>query len=259
LSGMSTVTKDFKRVRVASNTEIYPGYFIISLDLPEPITAGPGQFLQLRLIDRGQFLRRPFGIFDHKDNNIDILYKVRGDITSKISLIKPGESLDLIAPLGNGFDILNKKERPIIVSGGTGFAPLNFLAKKISLKEGLFIIGSAGAESKVFAELLGLAGLDTLVISEDGSVGKKGIVSDYLRENLSSDSIVFSAGPLQMLKSVYSIAEDKGLKTQLSFESHFACGLGLCWGCAIKTKQGTLRVCSEGPVFKGEDILWREI
>ncbi len=255
---MSTVTKDFRRLKVLSNSEIYPGHFCLSFETPEVVIAKPGQFLQLRLVDRGQFLRRPFGIFDQKDNSINILYKVRGDITSKMSIIKEGDYVDVICPLGNGFKIPNDKT-PLIISGGTGFAPLHFLAKRLSIKKGLFVIGSAGAESGSFAELLRSLDIDILVVSEDGSRGSKGIVTDYLDRNINSNSIIFSAGPIEMLKGIYKIAKNKKVETEFSFESHFACGMGLCWGCAIKTKKGTLRICTEGPVFNGDDILWEEI
>jgi len=255
---MSTVIKDFRRVKVLSNSEVYPGYFLLSFETPEVIVVRPGQFLQLRLVDKGQFLRRPFGIFDQRDKSIDIFYKVRGDITTKMSALKAEDSLDIICPLGNGFKEQNKKDL-VIVSGGTGFAPLNFLAKRLSSKEGLFIIGSAGSESKSFTKLVKSLDLDILIVSEDGSVGEQGMVTDYLVDNISSNSIIYSAGPLEMLKKVYKIAKDKKAETQFSFESHFACGMGFCWGCALKTKNGTVRVCSEGPVFNGEDVLWEEL
>ncbi|MDP8215873.1 MAG: hypothetical protein P9L98_00930 [Candidatus Kaelpia imicola] len=258
---MSTVTKDFRKVKIFSNSEFYPGYFLLSFETPEVFSVNPGQFLQLRLVEKGQFLRRPFGVFDQRDNRIEILYKVRGDITQKMSLLKTGDELDIICPLGNGFKEPNRK-RPIIVSGGTGFAPLGFLARSLSSKaedRGIFIIGSAGAESEKFAESISSLDIDSLVVSEDGSVGKRGVATDYLAGIIKPGSVLFSAGPVEMLKNIYKIAEDKEIETQFSFESHFACGMGFCWGCALKTRNGTLRVCKDGPVFKGEDILWEEL
>ena len=228
---MSTVTKDFKRVKALSNSEIYPGYFVLSFETPEAVSIDSGQFLQLRLIDKGQFLRRPFGIFNQKSNQIEILYKVRGDITHKMSLLKTGDELDVICPLGNGFK-KSTQERLIFVSGGTGFAPLSFLAKSLSLESkerGLFIIGSAGAESKSFAESIESLNLDFLILSEDGSVGKKGVVTDYLADIIKPKSVLFSAGPIEMLKNIYGMVKDKNVETQFSFESHFACGMGFCW------------------------------
>ncbi|MDP8253176.1 MAG: dihydroorotate dehydrogenase electron transfer subunit [Candidatus Kaelpia aquatica] len=258
---MSTVTKDFRKVKILSNSELCSGYFILSIETSETLSVNPGQFLQLRLIDKGQFLRRPFGVFDQRDNYVEILYKVRGDITYKMSLLKTGDKLDIICPLGNGFKEPSRG-KPIIVSGGTGFAPLSFLAKRLSSRakdKGIFIIGSAGAESEKFAESMSSLNIDYLVVSEDGSVGKRGVVTDYLADIIEPDSVLFSAGPIEMLKNIYRIAKDRDIETQFSFESHFACGMGFCWGCALKTRNGTLRVCKEGPVFKGEDILWEDL
>jgi len=256
------VKKDFINARVLSNNEIYLRHYLIELEVSKGMDSVPGQFLQFRLLDKNQFLRKPFSIFDQEFNRLKILYKVRGQVTDKLSLLDEGDAADIIYPLGTGFPE-HGGNKALFIAGGTGFAPLYFLAKRClnnSNMEIKFLIGSSSAEAEKFGGFLKALSLKALIATEDGSIGKKGTVIHLLKEtNDIEDYIIYSAGPVDMLKAVYSFAHLKGIKTYFSLESHFACGLGFCWGCAIETKNGFLRVCKEGPVFEGESVLWEKI
>ena len=262
LSWMPAVKKEFINARVLSNNGIYPLHYLIELEVPSGVDSQPGQFLELHLRDKNQFLRKPFSIFDQESNRLKILYKIRGFVTDKLSMLNEGDVVDIIYPLGEGFPE-SKGNKALFVAGGSGFAPLYFLAKrylKNSDVEIKFLIGSSGAEAEKFGVFLKTLGLKVLIATEDGTAGRKGTVM-HLLEGIKGikDYIIYSAGPVDMLKAVYSFSHLKGIETYFSLESHFACGLGFCWGCAIETRNGFLRVCKEGPVFEGESVLWEKI
>jgi len=220
-------------------------------------------------------LPRPMSIHSIiKDNNrrigFTILYKVVGKGTKLLSEKRDGDKLEVIGPLGKGFDLnrLDSDCEPIIVGGGIGIAPLVFLAYDImekGCKPSIFL----GANSQ--EELLGLDEFESLgvtpqISTEDGSKGIKGMVTDllgsYLKSSKGVRGEVFACGPPAMLEKVVSLAKRQGLKSQLSLERHMACGLGACLGCVvrIRNREGSQsfyqRVCVEGPVFNGEYIIW---
>jgi len=248
------VNKKNINAEILSNEEIYPLHYLIELGIPDGADSQPGQFLELQLLNEKQFLRKPFSIFDQESNRLKILYKERGFVTAKLRLLNKGDVVDIIYPLGKGFPEYGGGKE-LFIAGGTGFAPLYFLAKRHLEKSGTeikFLIGSSGAEAERFGEFLKGLGLKALIASEDGSVGRKGTVMHLLESlDVIKGYTVYSAGPVGMLKAIYDFAGSKGAKTYFSLESHFACGLGFCWGCAVETKDGFLRVCKEGPVFKG--------
>lgn len=246
--------------QIVSNEEICSGIYLLKLKLPYAIEVQPGQFLQLKLKEE-QFLRRPFSIFDQQRDELSILYKVRGTITAKLSTKSKGDSVNIIYPLGKGFEAPSKP-KVLLVAGGTGFAPLNFFAHRYLSKDSQevkFLIGTAGKEATSFAEFLKDLKIDVSIATEDGSVGKKGKVTDLLGDiQISGDCLLYAAGPLDMLKQLHSHIGGK-LKAYFSLERHFACGLGFCWGCVVPTKDGYKRVCKEGPVFDADLILWGRV
>jgi len=256
------VKKDFINARVLSNNQIQSQHYLIELEVSKGVDSQPGQFLELHLLDKSQFLRKPFSIFDQESNRLKILYKIRGQVTNKLSLLDEGDVVDIVYPLGTGFSEPGGN-KALFISGGTGFAPLYFLAKRCLKNSDIeikFLIGSSGAEAGKFGEFLEALSLKAFIATEDGTVGKKGTVMHLLeRTDDIEDYIIYSAGPVDMLKAIYSFAHSKGIKTYFSLESHFACGFGFCWGCAIETKDGFLRVCKEGPVLEGESVLWEKI
>jgi dihydroorotate dehydrogenase electron transfer subunit len=230
----------------------------------------PGQFLMIHLAgtQMDPLLARPFSIHSIKNNNIlVILYKTVGKGTSLLSLLKEGDAISVIGPLGNGFPLPGKNQIPLLVAGGMGIAPLFFLSqllinmKKYELK--MFLGFSTSEEIVLFNELKSL-GLDLSIATNDGSYGKKGLVTDmldqYLEKNSRIKPTIYACGPVNMLKKVSLRAISLNLTCYVSLESHMACGLGLCQGCAIKANNTSDKpyyyVCQDGPIFLAEMIDW---
>ncbi len=257
MSRVSAVKAIRRKLKVVCNKEIAPKHFLLILETNENIEVKPGQFLQLSLGENVQFLRRPFSIFDYQNENIEILYKLRGKVTHKMATLKKSDVVDVIYPLGNYFPQPDKKN-VILISGGTGFAPLHFLAKELIKEKPMltlkFFIGSKSKEVKAFSEFLP-DNIKVELITEDGSVGKKGRVTEFISD---INGCIYSAGPIEMLRAIYEKIKSKN-SAYFSFESHFACGVGFCWGCVLPTQKGNLRICKEGPIFSPEIVVWERI
>jgi dihydroorotate dehydrogenase electron transfer subunit len=250
--------------KVVSNRSLGYGHYLLECESPAELNSSAGQFLQLYLGEGRQFLRRPFSLFEQSGRILKILYKIRGSITAQLSQVQKGELLNFIGPLGNEFPLPECRD-VVLISGGTGFAPLYFLAKsKLRTKKYKlrFLIAAQGKEAKIFGQFAEELGAEVSVATEDGSVGRKGnvlVLLDQLSKESLQEEVIFSAGPLQMLKKIYSFSERQKMKSFFSLEAHFACGLGFCWGCCIGSKKGPLRVCKDGPVFEGDSIIWEKI
>ncbi len=231
----------------------------------------PGQFLSISLDDDELLLRRPFSIHRVKGLNLEIIYEVLGKGTESLSRKKPGQKLDIIGPLGNGFNYKTPRHQdtrtPVLVAGGMGVAPLVFLAERLaklktqnSKLKAVVLIGAKTKNhilcEKEFKEL----GFDVKITTDDGSRGFKGYVSELLEHQLSTMnyrlSTIYACGPKPMLKEVCRVGKKYRLPVQVSLEEHMACGIGACFGCVVDTKEGYKRVCKEGPVFRADDLIW---
>jgi len=233
-------------------------------------TIEPGQFFTVRCSDGlDPILRRPFGVHRIKGKGVlEILYKVVGDGTELLSRKKTGDVVDIIGPLGNGFPLkstVHGRQSTVLVAGGHGVAPLVALAEKISRSTAhgprSIVIGAKTAEEVVCEREFEKLGFEVLVATEDGSKGKKGLVTDLLKNLLPSTVdhrlwTIYACGPNPMLKTVAKIAKSKKIRAFGSFEEHLACGVGSCYGCVIKTREGYKRVCKDGPVFDLKEIKW---
>lgn len=248
----------YGKARIISNNEITSDVYLLSLELPHNIETLPGQFLEIKLdSDYQPFLRRPFSIFDQPETNIvKVLYKIRGFGTKILSEKK--DMLDVILPLGRGVRDLHW-QRYLLVAGGIGFAPLHYLAQFL-IKEGKdvkFLIGTRNNEAIAYRNLIKNNKIAVSIITEDGSLSERGKVTDLLKKIDLSDMVIFSAGPLAMFKEINHML--KGQECFFFWESHFACGMGSCFGCIIETVQGLKRICFDGPLFKAKDIKWELI
>ncbi len=247
--------------RVTAHKKIGQQYYQLSLCAPAIArAAAPGQFVQVRVgCGSVPLLRRPLSIHDARTGTIELLYAVVGKGTQMLSAKKVGDPLDIIGPLGNGFDLAPVSDAyPVLVAGGMGIAPLYFLAKKI--KAGLVLLGAKNKE-----DLTGISRFKKLrskvrISTDDGSFGRKGYVTGLLRQELdtlkSKRPVIYACGPRPMLQEVARIARQARIKAQVSLEEHMSCGFGACLGCAVKTIDGYKRVCKEGPVFDAREILW---
>ena len=210
----------------------------------------PGGFVNIRL--DGLFLRRPISVYDSEPGSLTILYKVVGKGTEQMTGMKPGETLDVLTGLGNGYDLTKSGDTPVLLGGGVGVPPLYLLAKKLIAegKKPQAVLGF-NTVAEVFGEAEFKAlGCGVTVTTADGSYGVRGFVTDALPEEY---SYFYTCGPEPMLRAVYRAAKTSG---QLSFEERMGCGFGACMGCSCKTITGYKRICREGPVLEKEEILW---
>ena len=216
------------------------------------ITA-PGQFVNIEL--PGKFLRRPISICNWTKDALMLLVKVVGAGTKDLVRCVPGTELDVLSGLGNGFDMSLAGERPVLVGGGIGIAPLYGLAQRL-LEQGktpTVVLGFRTGKDAFYLEEFASLGCQLLIATEDGSLGVKGFVTDSLSK-LPDCDYVFTCGPLPMLKAVHSLPQLKG--GQFSFEARMGCGFGACMGCTVPTKDGYKRVCKDGPILYKEEIVW---
>lgn len=260
------------KVKVIKNIEVVKNYYKILLSSGQMARlCEPGQFVEIKVADSyDPLLRRPFSIHRIRGKNLEILYEVVGKGTQILSQKKVGEYLDIIGPLGNGFDYqlpITNYQLPILVAGGMGVAPLIFLAEQIkkrntqyAMHNTLVLIG-AKTRNHIFCEKeFKDLGCEVKISTDDGSRGFKGKVTDLLNKVLSSIqypvSRIYACGPRPMLKEIAALSRRYNMPAQISLEEHMACGIGACLGCVVDTQDGYKQVCKEGPVFNAEEIIW---
>ena len=223
------------------------------------LNAVPGQFVN---ISCGKFLKRPFGIADtDKDKGLFFVgVKIVGEGTRLISEFKAGDEISVLGPLGNGFD-LTGVDKAILVSGGTGVFPINFLSKhlKASGVETTVVQGFRDQSQVILNDP------SYVLTTDSGDAGIKGTCIDGL-DSLDMSKIegatVFCVGPIVMMKFVGLWARNKGLKCYVSMEQRMACGIGICLCCIVKVKADNedgyynKRCCKDGPVFDYEEVIW---
>jgi dihydroorotate dehydrogenase electron transfer subunit len=253
--------------KVRFNKKVARETFLMGLESSEIATAArPGHFVMIRVREgTDPLLRRPFSICGtERDRLFHILYRVVGPGTSIMSEVRKGDSLSVLGPLGNGFELPRPEETPILVAGGIGIAPIIFLAGVIGRDDALFMAGFRTADEIVDFEACGLSGFAVSIATDDGTVGHLGFVTDLLERRLGktkkNDPSVFVCGPAPMLKKVAAIIQDRGIPGQVSLEAYMACGVGACQGCAVKAssieKHVYLSVCEQGPVFRAASLDW---
>ena len=222
----------------------------------------PGQFIDILVDDF--FLRRPISIFDHSDDHVEILYRVVGAGTDALASKSPGDVLDVLLPLGNGFDAATCGSKNLLVAGGIGMPPIHELAKLFKAK-GLpsrVLLGFRSADDMFGIDAFRDFGIEPVITTEDGSCGIKGLVTDAMDMMKAGEldfdyEYVFCCGPEPMLKAVYDAAARAGVTGgQFSFEERMGCGFGACMGCTCETKYGYERICRDGPVLSMDEILW---
>lgn len=246
------MSSSYTRAKVISNEKVAENIYKVVLE--GDYSAVPGQFYMLRAWGVEPFLSRPISIHGISDEGIEFLYEVRGRGTELFARLRAGEEMELLGPVGNGFDLDVIKGKVAVVVGGIGIAPMYEVMKNIvDSKVDLY----AGFRDEVYSVDYMKEYADELIIAtESGSTGHKGYATDLL--DPSKYDYVISCGPTPMMKVVRDKCLDAGTKVYLSLESHMACGVGACLGCTCDTKKGKERVCKEGPVFLGEEVLMDE-
>lgn len=260
--------------KILKNVELTPGHYRMEIEAPfVPERALPGQFVMVKVTEAlAPVLRRPFGIYTlNKDRgSFEMIYRVVGEGTRLLSEMPEGLSIDVLGPLGNGFNLELAGDSPLIVAGGVGVPPLFSLAEALveGGKNPVVIIGGRTADDLLALDAFRGLGIEPLLATEDGSAGQKGYVTAIMEGRLAEGKIppaVYSCGPTPMLRRVGEISMGKGIPCELSLEAVMACGFGVCLGCVIKTcssdskgEHDFSRVCCEGPVFDAKEIIWDE-
>lgn len=246
--------KVYEKYKVVENKSLATNVYELVLTTEDDgkIEGLPGQFFMVKVGTKmDPILPRPFSINDLKDNNISFLHEVVGRGTEILSKLKPGDTVEVMGPLGNGFD-LDVQGKIALVSGGAGIAPMRYLAKKLNAEIDIY----AGYRDEVFGiEDLSEYVENIYLATESGRIGHKGFVTDNL--NPSDYDYVISCGPTPMMEVVQKMCKDK-TNLYLSLESRMACGVGACTGCSCGNVAGRKHVCSDGPVFKGEEVIFND-
>lgn len=234
-------------------TELRPGYVELRLArtdglMPEMV---PGQFVQVRVDDSpATFLRRPISINNVEDDELWLLVHAVGDGTRWMASRQAGDTMNIIGPLGNGFDIASAGSRPLLVGGGVGTAPLLYLGRAMA-ERGIrptFLLGGRSASDLMQLEHFEAIG-DVLLTTEDGSDGERGFVTQHSVWQKQAFTGICTCGPKPMMVAVARMADSLHISCQASLENMMACGLGACLCCVEDTTDGHVCVCTEGPVF----------
>ena len=212
----------------------------------------PGQFVNLRL--EGFYLRRPLAVCDKVEGHLVLIYKTIGRGTDALARMNPGEKLDLLVGLGNGYDVNACGDHPLLIGGGVGGPSLYWLATELLAmgKDVTVILGFTTKDLIFYEDEFRRTGAKVLITTDDGTAGTKGIVCDALPEAGDYDYI-YACGPVPMLHDIYDTTTCGG---EYSFAGRMGCGFGACRGCSVQTKNGVKRICKEGPVLLREEILW---
>jgi len=246
-----------ENMKVIKQEEIAPAIFKLVLEGEMVEAMKAGQFLHLRVPDDAHLLRRPISIssIDKLKNQCHLIYRIEGSGTAIFSSLKPGDSLDVMGPQGNGFDLseLNKDSKILLVGGGIGVPPLLEVAKQLHERgvEITTVLGFATKDAVILEDELAQYS-QVFVTTDDGSYGTQGNVSVVINECDTEFDAIYSCGAPGMMKYINQTFYDHP-RAYLSLESRMACGMGACYACVLKVPDSesvSQRVCEDGPVFK---------
>ncbi len=248
-------------LKVIDNKTINKDYYVLEIESSHDLSqVHPGQFVELLVNDtRNAFLRRPISIYDvHPEKNtMDLLIQIVGEGTRLLSNLKKGEMIDMVYPLGKSFSMIEGEKKALLIGGGVGVAPLLYLAKKLKEVNVDVHILLGGRGSNNIIELENFNQYGTVYVStEDGSMGEKGFVTQHSIMQDTSFDMIYSCGPDPMMRAVAKIAKANNINCEVSLENMMACGIGSCLCCVTPTTSGHQCVCTDGPVFNTEKLLW---
>ena len=261
-----------QQATVLWNQQVGPACFRLGLSCPNGYEAAvPGQFVMVQIeTTHTPLLRRPFSIFKligrpEQPEGVELLYKSVGRGTLRLAQLTPGCSVDLLGPLGRGFQLpALPAGKSYLVAGGMGVAPIHFLAVHMKMKglepgECRLFLGGRSRDELLCREEFAALGMPVTVTTDDGSSGDQCLITDPLEVALKTEPPdgIYACGPHGMLQCVAGLATRFRVACQLSLETMMACGIGACLGCAVPRadgRQGYRHVCSDGPVFRVGDI-----
>jgi dihydroorotate dehydrogenase electron transfer subunit len=260
--------------RVSENRDLGSSHYLLTLEAEAIASAAsPGQFVMLRFPGSlDPFLPRPMSVCNAmppgngQGGRIQILHKIVGRGTRRLSLLRPGEQLQVLGPLGKPFEPPPGPpgRLALMVAGGIGIAIFPFLAGllKRSGWRCRLLFGARSSSDLIHRDWFEGQGVEVRVATEDGSEGRRGFVTPLLEEALASDpaAMIYACGPMAMLGAVAQVSARAGVPAQLSLESYMGCGIGACLGCVVKVRgqEGWAyrRICVEGPTFLSDEVVW---
>ena len=251
---------DVKTCRIISKQKIATDTYDFTLFAGELAQiAQPGQFVHIQV--PGKTLRRPISIchVNKENNTLRIVFQIRGEGTEILSQLKTDDTMNLLAPLGHGYEIGDTKKKVLLVGGGIGVPPLLYLAKQYG-ENATVVIGFRSKEFVILEQDFIKAGCNVIVVTDDGTYGHHGLVTDCIADVVFDE--MFACGPMPMLKALAHVADERHVPFQVSLEERMACGVGACLGCACKTKREEKQdetyshVCKDGPVFDYKKIVF---
>ena len=238
------------------------GLYRIVMQAPKIAAAAvTGQFVHIAC-GEGNMLRRPISICDAQADSLTVVFVVKGEGTQWLSQRKAGDELDLLGPLGNGFDLEKLGSAPVFIGGGIGVPPMLYTVKEAK-KRGCCPTAILGFRSKeaVILQSEFEQEAQTYITTDDGSYGIAGFVSDVLQKHIGEYTSVCCCGPKKMLETLAKLAEKAGIPCQVSMEERMGCGIGACLVCVcqLKGEKEETRyghVCKDGPVFDSKEVIW---
>lgn len=258
---MKIKPKFIEQALILENRNLATGVYQLVVKSPQiSATCIPGQFVMVKVADSSDpLLRRPLSIAgaDPSQDSLTLIYRVVGKGTERMEQFQPGSFVDIMGPLGRGFDL--SPQRLLLVGGGMGLAPLLFAAERCC-PQPVEVLAGGRTEQEMFWNDLFQSRCEQLhITTDDGSLGFCGTCIDLLPQLLLETKFdgVLTCGPRPMMKRVAALAAQVGLRTQVSLEEHMACGLGVCLTCTCSAADGgTRQVCKDGPVFWADEVDW---
>lgn len=229
------------------------------LPLPE---MAPGQFAELRVDGSPTtFLRRPISInyVDREKNEVWFLVQLIGDGTRQLGSVSPGGVINVVLPLGNTFSMpQHSTDKLLLIGGGVGIAPMLYLGEVLKKKgyTPTFLLGARSAKDLLLLEHFSRYG-EVYTTTEDGSMGEKGYVTQHTVLSEIQFNQIYTCGPKPMMMAVARYAKEHDIACEVSLENTMACGIGACLCCVENTNEGHVCVCTEGPVFNINKLLWQ--
>ena len=252
---------------VLGNEQLAEGIFDLRLAAPELCAlAAPGQFVMVYPKNDAHLLPRPISICGAEDGVLRLVYRVVGTGTAEFAGYQPGETAEVMGPLGNGFSVAGG--HALLFGGGIGIPPMLKLAKQLAAAgtKVTVILGYRNADIFLADEFRAYA--DVILATDDGSLAEQGAfhgnVVDAARARIQPSEIsrIYACGPLPMLRGIKQYAADFGIPAEISMEERMACGIGVCLGCVCQSEEvdehshvKNKRVCKDGPVFMADEIV----